>query len=279
MEREKVEIILDYVTKRLSLKWKKIAFYYAFNKTAWSCDFFVDTGNGYNDCYHIGVDNTVLREISFTINNQYLGGEKELLPLDMWGILTFEATSKGNLDFNYQIENLNETFPDHVEQWSNQYYRKKDKKVEKEEKKRHKNMAKIAKANQSMIQHLANILQEYLPTGWQEVVFFAGYYQDDSGFLKYFVKLDNGKYIDCFNLIPEDKILQPQLFRLHREIKSVRVKLPQKHKWVCMVFSFTNQGKFDQEYDYADGVAQSDLQNYVENYKNKLNTKYLLQDK
>lgn len=278
MEIEEVKKISNIIINELPKKWKKLALYFAFSDKTYSVTFYVDLGRGYVGYNKLKIDEDAV-DNAISIVNDLLTTERKKLPKNMWGILTLEATSKGNLDFNYQIENLNETFPDHVEEWSNQYYRKKDKKVEKEEKKRHKNMAKIAKTNQSMIQHLANILQEYLPTGWQEVVFFAGYYQDDSGFLKYFVKLDNGKYIDCFNLIPEDKILQPQLFRLHREIKSVRVKLPQKHKWVCMVFSFTNQGKFDQEYDYADGVAQSDLQNYVENYKNKLNTKYLLQDK
>lgn len=139
---------------------------------------------------------------------------------------------------------------------------------------------KIMKADQQMTQKVVTILQEYLPNDWQEVVFYAGFYKDDCGYFKYFIKLANGKYIDCFTLIPEPEagkkdILQEQLMKLNNEIKSFRTRLPEKHKWVCMIINFTSEGKFDKDYDYADGIKEDDLQAYVATYKNKLNAKYL----
>ena len=139
---------------------------------------------------------------------------------------------------------------------------------------------KIMQADQQMTQKVVTLLQEYLPNDWQEVVFYAGFYKDDCGYFKYFIKLANGEYIDCFTLIPEPEagkkdILQEQLMKLNNEIKSFRTRLPKKHKWVCMVITFTNEGKFDKDYDYADGIKEDDLQAYVETYKNKLNAKYL----
>lgn len=132
---------------------------------------------------------------------------------------------------------------------------------------------------QQMDQKIFNILQNYLPNNWLEVVFFVGYYKDDSGYFKYWVKTEKGQYVDCFTLIPEPKqgekdILQEQLMKLHKEMKWVRGKLSEKHKWICMVMSISNQGKLTKTYDYADGVVKQNLMQYVEDYKNKLNEKY-----
>ena len=128
---------------------------------------------------------------------------------------------------------------------------------------------------QDMNQRLFNVLQEYLPNGWEEVVLFAGYYREDSGYFKYWVKLENGEYIDCFNLIPppqqdEEDELQKQLMKFHRISAPVRNKM----KWVCMIMSVTNQGKLSKNYDYAEGVEEENLKQYIEDFKNELNKKY-----
>lgn len=132
---------------------------------------------------------------------------------------------------------------------------------------------------QQLDQKLFDILQDYLPKNWIEIVFYVGYYSDDSGCFEYWVKMENGKYINCFTLIPEPKpgekdILQEQLLKLHKEIKFVRTKLSEKQKWVCMEMTITNQGKLSKNYDYADGVEKEDLLNYVENQRIALNKKY-----
>ena len=132
---------------------------------------------------------------------------------------------------------------------------------------------------QQMDQNIFDIFQDYLPRDWYEVVFFAGYYKDDSCYLKYWVRGENGPFINCFNLIPEpqegeEDIIQEQLMELHREIKFVRTNLNDKQKWVCMEMTLTSQGHMSKKYDYADGVAEADLKQYVENYKSKLNEKY-----
>lgn len=128
-------------------------------------------------------------------------------------------------------------------------------------------------------QKIFNILQKYLPDGWLEVVFFAGYYKDDSGYFKYWIKLENEKYIDCFHFIPEPKagekdILQDQLMEIHNALKFVRLKLSDKHRWVCMKMSVNNKGELLKNYDYADGVAKENLKQYVVEYKDILNEKY-----
>ena len=133
--------------------------------------------------------------------------------------------------------------------------------------------------HQQMSQNVFDILQEYLPNNWKEVIFFVGYYKDDSGYFKYWIKMENDKYIDCFNLIPDPKpgekdCLQEQLMRLHNELKFLRSKLSNHDKWVCMEMSVSNQGKMSQKYDYAEGIAQEDYKQYVEEYKNNLNKKF-----
>lgn len=132
---------------------------------------------------------------------------------------------------------------------------------------------------QEMDQHIFDVLQEYLPKEWQEVVFFAGYYKEDSGYFKYWIKTENGDYIDCFTLIPEPQpgekdALQEQFIKVHKEIQFVRNKLQTSQKWICMEMRVSNQGGLTKNYDYADGVDDDGLMQYVEDYKNKLNERY-----
>lgn len=133
---------------------------------------------------------------------------------------------------------------------------------------------------QQMDQNIFDILKSYLPIGWLEVIFFAGYYKKDSAFFKYWVKTGNGNFIDCFTLIPEPKqgeedILQKQFRQLHKVIQKVREQFDEKNKWVILTMSINCSGQMSKEYDYANGVLQEKLMQYVEEYKNKLNEKYI----
>ncbi len=291
--KTKVKEILKVITKYTKKKWHKLALYFAFCKNVISYKFYLDLGNGYINGFNLGYDKLTLRKLYFSISDIFTE-EKEKLPKDMWGILTLEATADGKINFDYNVDDITETFPEHDQKWSEQYENsnqlKNENKIKEKKmgllnifkKKQFKetDIEKIMKADQQMTQKVVTILQEYLPNDWQEVVFYAGFYQDDCGYFKYFIKLANGKYIDCFTLIPEPEagkkdILQEQLMKLNNEIKSFRTRLPEKHKWVCMVITFTSEGKFDKDYDYADGIKEDDLQAYVATYKNKLNAKYL----
>lgn len=133
-------------------------------------------------------------------------------------------------------------------------------------------------------QKIFNILQQYLPNNWQEVIFFAGYYKEDCGYFKYWIKLESGKFIDCFNLIPEPKPgeidkAQEQLMKIKCELKFIRNQLTEKNKWVCMLLRITNKGQLSKHYDYADGIAKNNLMLYVESYKNQLNEEFAKNNK
>lgn len=133
---------------------------------------------------------------------------------------------------------------------------------------------------QQMDQKIFDILQSYLPNGWLEVVFFAGYYKNDSAYFKYWVKTDKGSFIDCFTLIPEPKpgeqdVLQKQFMQIHKVIKNVREQFDKKNKWVILTLSINYLGQMSKEYDYANRVLEENLMKYVEEFKNKLNKKYV----
>lgn len=145
--------------------------------------------------------------------------------------------------------------------------------------KREKKEVDVQMLQQQIDQKIFNILQEYLPNNWEEVVLFAGYYKEDSGYFKYWVKKENGQYVDCFTLIPEPKqgekdVLQEQLMQLHKEIQFIRTRLEDKQRWVCMEMSISSQGNLTKNYDYADGIAKDDFMQYVKDYKDRLNKKY-----
>ena len=293
MKKQTIEYVLNTITNKLQKKWVKIALYFIFCKDVYSYRLYTDLGQGYINCYNLGIKDDIIDDLFSNIND-ILSKEKEKLQKNMWGILTLDATADGKINFDYNVDDITETYPELSKKWSEQY--ENSNQLKKENKTKEKKMGllnifkkkqfketdieKIMKADQQMTQKVVTILQEYLPNDWQEVVFYAGFYQDDCGYFKYFIKLANGKYIDCFTLIPEPEagkkdILQEQLMKLNNEIKSFRTRLPEKHKWVCMVITFTNEGKFDKDYDYADGIKEDDLQAYVATYKNKLNAKYL----
>ena len=128
-------------------------------------------------------------------------------------------------------------------------------------------------------QKMFEILQEFLPNNWEQVVFFAGYYNNNSGYFQYWVKLASGEYVDCFSLVPEPKsgekdVLQEQLMKLHKEMQNLRLHLPPKQLWVCMEMTISNNGKLSKKYDYADGVEKDNLQEFVEDYQEQLREKF-----
>ena len=51
--------------------------------------------------------------------------------------------------------------------------------------------------------------------------------------------------------------------------------MTEKQKWFCMEISISGQGKMAKKYSYADSVEKDNLMQYVEDYENKLNKKYV----
>lgn len=293
IDQRETQKIIKSITDKLPKKWEKIAFYYAFCKNVSSYKFYVNFGKGYFDCFDDNFEKYMNKE---TIRNIFrtakdiLKKEREDLPnINTWGILTFEVDSKGTLKPQYKHKYIEETSLDPIDEWEEPYRKnmvkskiKKEKEPKEPKKFKEKDISKIIKLDKEMTQKILYALQWYLPDDWQEVVFYVGYYKDDCGFFKYYVKLEDGSYTDCYSILKEPdatSIVQSQFMYLHKTISSLRVRLPKKQKWVCMVITFTSNGKFYKDYDYADGVAPENLMEYVETYKNKLNAKYLLNNK
>ena len=257
------ECFKDFLPK----KWKKFAMYYITSGNMMTYKFWVDCGKGYIDCYNLkGFDKDNRKALDNKLIPTIISSRSNLPKEKQWSMFSMIVTNDGKIHVDYNYENMEETYFLHQQRWEDEVI--KGIKID------------VQLLEQQMDQNIFNILQKYLPKNWQEVIFFAGYYQEIDAYFKYWVKLPEGNYIDCFNLIPEPKpgkkdILQEQLMLLHREISEVRRHLIlNKKDWVCFEMSVSSQGKMTKNYDYADGVSKQKLQKYVEDYKDKLNKKY-----
>ena len=113
---------------------------------------------------------------------------------------------------------------------------------------------------QQMYQNSFNKLQDFLPDDWKKVDFHA-YYTDSCFGFKYYIMMDNGEWIDCFNLY--GKKLTELFLSIDEDITNVRNQLPKKHKWHIMNMIVDNKGHIDVSYDYADKV-KDDAKNLMD---------------
>ena len=116
-------------------------------------------------------------------------------------------------------------------------------------------------------QRLYELLDSVLPDAWNKVVFRAEY-REGSYSMKYYVKDQTGKYIDCYNLqeITEDDIVKAYI-EIDKFLYPERQKLAADKRWSVLTFSIDSEGKFKTDFSYAD--IDADYLKYTEEWKKK----------
>lgn len=117
MEPKSFQKIFDCISDYLPTNWRKLAFYFAFSGNMSSHKFYVDMGNGYVDCFHMGYTKEILNNIFFPIED-ILIEERENMPENKrWSIFTMFAYSTGKFEANYEYGDISKTFVEHQKQW------------------------------------------------------------------------------------------------------------------------------------------------------------------
>lgn len=118
-----------------------------------------------------------------------------------------------------------------------------------------------------IFQKVYDVLAGLLPAKWMKVIFRADY-TEGSYSMKYYVAVDDGKFIDCYSL-PE--VSRPQIIQAFKEINkflsSSRANLPEKDKWSILTMTINANGSFKTDFDYAD-ISESTI-SYTEDWEKK----------
>ncbi|WP_034449373.1 immunity protein YezG family protein [Butyrivibrio sp. AE2032] len=116
-------------------------------------------------------------------------------------------------------------------------------------------------------QRLYELLDSILPDAWNKVVFRAEYLEGSYS-MKYYVKDQTGKYIDCYNLqeITEDDIVKAYI-EIDKILYPERQKLAADKRWSVFTFSIDSDGSFKSEFLYND--IDEDYCKFVENWKSR----------
>ena len=116
-------------------------------------------------------------------------------------------------------------------------------------------------------QSIFNILQEVLPENWRKVVFYAEYAQSSYS-MKYYVKVSDGNYTDCFQLngIPKRKVINA-FANIDKQIMSVRKDLNKKDLWSVMTLIVDTSGGFKADFEYDDIL--DDQMSFIRKWKEK----------
>lgn len=121
MQSEVFQEVFNNIIGYLPKNWKKVALYFAFSGNMTSHKFSVDSGKGYIDCFRLGYEKTVLRQIFFSIED-VLNNERESLPKEkQWSVFTMFVDSNGNFDANYEYDDISETFIEHQRNWEKSF--------------------------------------------------------------------------------------------------------------------------------------------------------------
>lgn len=124
--------------------------------------------------------------------------------------------------------------------------------------------------NESMFQNVFDILIEVMPQDWDKVIFYAGYAEGSYG-MKFYTKLGNMEYVDCFSQqeADEEKLMMA-FMKIDNVLSPVREQLDDANRWNVLTMMVDSQGHMKTEFDYED-ISERMIE-----YEREWEKKYLL---
>ena len=121
--------------------------------------------------------------------------------------------------------------------------------------------------NELNYQAIFDVLQDVLPSVWEKVVFYAEY-TEGSYSMKYFVNINGGSFVDCYQLKEFSKAQIIKAFmNIDRMIRPIRSRMEKEKRWNVLTLIVDASGKFRTEFDYAD-ISENTI-SYHEAWKEK----------
>ena len=106
--------------------------------------------------------------------------------------------------------------------------------------------------NEEMYQNIFDEISPLLPENWSRIIYRVFYTQGNWS-MKFYADPGDGKYVDCFKLLPGNRASILQAFRsIDQVISPVRDNAPDNEKWTAMTLSVSADGAFHADFDYAD---------------------------
>ena len=119
----------------------------------------------------------------------------------------------------------------------------------------------------SIFQTVFDKLIDFLPKGWKNVIFFAGY-TNGSYTMKFYTKNNNKEYMDCFNMPGVSKASLIKLFmEIDKTLSAQRNDLGSDKAWTVFTMRVDSDGNMKTDYDYND--HSEDMVAYEEEWANK----------
>lgn len=106
--------------------------------------------------------------------------------------------------------------------------------------------------NYRFFQEVFDLLQDALPPNWTKVVFFAEY-KNGSYSMKYYCKIGDGAFIDCFDLDNVSRLDLVKLFaRIDKVLSKARAPLDNRNRWSFFSMIVDSNGGMKANFGYDD---------------------------
>ena len=120
--------------------------------------------------------------------------------------------------------------------------------------------------NDKMFQDVFDIVYDFLPNGWERMVFFAGYTKGSYS-MKFYSKVGNGDYVDCFSIPGVSKTELIKAFvRIDKVLSENRSQLGDK-TWNIFTMVVRSDGTMKTDFEYED--HSEDMIAYEKQWKDK----------
>lgn len=106
--------------------------------------------------------------------------------------------------------------------------------------------------DEKIFQNVFDVISDFLPEGWNKMVFYAGY-TAGSYSMKFYSKPEKGEYIDCFSIPGASKAKLVKAFmEIDKVLSKSRKELGDTNAWTVFSMSVDNNGKMKTDFEYDD---------------------------
>lgn len=119
-----LQLVIDELYKYLPNNWQQVALYCSKYNSLCQTKFFVDIGNGYIDCYNLGIDKYELYDLFERISKIIMAERDKLPKRKRWSIMTATINSIGKFSMDFDYSDLTDSFVDKSLQWEKQLLNK-----------------------------------------------------------------------------------------------------------------------------------------------------------
>lgn len=106
--------------------------------------------------------------------------------------------------------------------------------------------------DEKIFQNVFDIISDFLPDGWNRIVFFAGYTKGSYS-MKFYSKTEKGGYVDCFRIPGASKTKLVKAFMdIDKLLSKSRMEMGETNAWTIFSMSVDCNGNMKTDFEYDD---------------------------